>query len=337
MKLSSPPTRYAFTSVIAAAMKYGPTRVSRIAYELDMPVETCRYYLKRFHNMGFRFFPVVDYWALGLQPCILFVRFSKNLDPQKRENILRWLDTVYTIYRASLESEIEFFLKLVPPKGETNTMEKMMYMLLESGVVESFELSEVVGGYYRPEWIKAYDFAKDGWGDEIDIEIPKIPYLNGGDKHFDLSDLLIISELEVDPTVKMLKISQTYGVSPQLISYHREKHVEGCRLINGYVPIRRVKHEELAIHIIRYLNSVRLKHVRYIHQVYHLNHAAILRLHTPLDYEPDPAYPDYHIKSMSVRIFTIPTEHFVGDGWRRVDTFVQELEKILKKVEGLET
>jgi hypothetical protein len=83
MKLSSPPTRYAFTSVIAAAMKYGPTRVSRIAYELDMPVETCRYYLKRFHNMGFRFFPVVDYWALGLQPCILFVRFSKNLDPQK--------------------------------------------------------------------------------------------------------------------------------------------------------------------------------------------------------------------------------------------------------------
>jgi hypothetical protein len=40
---------------------------------------------------------------------------------------------------------------------------------------------------------------------------------------------------------------------------------------------------------------------------------------------------------MSVRIFTIPTEHFVGDGWRRVDTFVQELEKILRKVEGLET
>jgi hypothetical protein len=114
MKLSSPPTRYAFTSVIAAAMKYGPTRVSRIAYELDMPVETCRYYLKRFHNMGFRFFPVVDYWALGLQPCILFIRFSKKLDQTKRENILRWLDTVYTVYRARLQSEMNTISKRCP-------------------------------------------------------------------------------------------------------------------------------------------------------------------------------------------------------------------------------
>jgi hypothetical protein len=79
-------------------------------------------------------------------------------------------------------------------------MEKMMYMLLEAGVVESFELSEVEGGYYKTRMDKVpTTFAKDGWGDEIDIEIPKIPYLSGGDKHFDLSDLLIISELEVRP------------------------------------------------------------------------------------------------------------------------------------------
>jgi predicted transcriptional regulator len=42
-----------------------------------------------------------------------------------------------------------------------------------------------------------------------------------------LQTLLIISYLEENPTSKMNNVSQKIGLSPQLVSYHREKHVEG--------------------------------------------------------------------------------------------------------------
>jgi predicted transcriptional regulator len=63
-----------------------------------------------------------------------------------------------------------------------------------------------------------------------------------------LQTLLIISYLEENPTVKDEDISQKIGLSPQLVSYHREKHVEGGRLVTGYIPRRRTKHEDMKIH-----------------------------------------------------------------------------------------
>jgi hypothetical protein len=336
MKLSSPPTRYAFTSVIAAAMKYGPTRVSRIAYELDMPVETCRYYLKRFHNMGFRFFPVVDYWALGLQPCVLFIRFSKKIDQTKQENIIRWLDAVYTVYRARLQSLNEHYIETVPPLNDVAKFELMMRMLMEADILDNFSLSTVKTGYYKPEWIKMYDFSKNTWSSIIEYEIPKIPLTSGtGPSDFDLTDLLITSELELDPLSKMLEISNKHRISPQLISYHREKHVEGRHLIAGYIPLRRTKHEDMQIHLIYGQDDKWGSELRqYLFKYSELEHAHVVRLHIPVQF--DIQHRTHLISSYIVsepRIYTIPTEHLDADNkWTPLEKFVEQLEKIIKVV-----
>jgi hypothetical protein len=69
-------------------------------------------------------------------------------------------------------------------------------------------------GYYKPEWIKMYDFAKDRWGEILRIEIPKIPLTSKvGQSTSILQTLLIISDLEEIQPLKMMKISQTYEVS----------------------------------------------------------------------------------------------------------------------------
>jgi DNA-binding Lrp family transcriptional regulator len=334
MKLSSPPTRHAFTSVIAAAMKYGPTRISRIAYELDMPVETCRYYLKRFHNMGFRFFPVVDYWALGLQPCVLFIRFSKKLDPRKRENFLRWLDTVYTVYRASLGNEQEYYIETVPPQGEVEMLKKIMAVLQEAEVLNNFILSEVLDGYYKPEWIKSYDFIRSCWGEKIDIEIPKIPM--GSCKNaakLDTLDLIITSELEKEPTTRMKKIANRYGILPQLISYHREKHIEGGRLITGYVPARRIRHEDLKIYLIQHaIGESNIDCDGYTMQVKYTDTSNIVTVHIPYTVKLNSLNSILEISLETVRQFTIPREHYTSERWTSLHVFIEELEKILRTV-----
>jgi DNA-binding Lrp family transcriptional regulator len=334
MKLSSPPTRYAFTSVIAAAMKYGPTRVSRIAYELDMPVETCRYYLKRFHNAGFRFFPVVDYWALGLQPCILFVRFSKKLDPQKRENFLRWLETVYTVYRAGLGNELEYYLETVPPQGDVKILRNMMETLVDAGMLENYNLFEIDDGYYKPEWIKCYDFTRNCWSDEVEIDIPKIPLSHkDGRAYFDLTDLLILSYLEVNPTIRMNGISQKIGLSPQLVSYHREKHVDGGRLVTGYHLGRRTRLENMKVGIfIRHRQQDSGAYaLPNIHRVSYGTYYDVVRLHIPSDTLFDIIHGiSFMINPFDVRMFTVPAEHFLDRKWLRLESFVENLEKIIR-------
>jgi DNA-binding Lrp family transcriptional regulator len=332
MKLSSPPTRYAFTSVIAAAMKYGPTRVSRIAYELDMPVETCRYYLKRFHNTGFRFLPVVDYKALGLQPCILFIRLSKRLDTDKRENLLRWLDTLYTVYRASLDSEYEYYIESVPPLNDVKLLEQMMNRLLEVGILENFSLTQVKNGFYKTEWIKMYDFSQDRWECEIEMETPNIPFSLDKASSFDKLDLLIIGELEKDPTVKMMKISQVCGTSPQLISYHREKHVEADRLILGYIPTRRTKHNDTSIYLMYKYKIEHDEFLRFLHKLSVVEPYNIIRIHAPTNYKLKPQGVVYSIDPMRVKTFTIPKEHFIDKSWIRLENFTELLEKMIEMI-----
>ncbi|MEM4573924.1 MAG: hypothetical protein QXF45_05240, partial [Candidatus Caldarchaeum sp.] len=138
MKLSSPDTRWAFTSVIAAAIKYGPTRVNRIAFDLDIPVETCRYYLKRFHQAGFRFLPVVDYHAIGLSPHAVFVRFPRQTPEAKRNILMRWLEGIYAVYRASLNGTNDLFYQTVPPENDKNTFVELFDFLRDAGVLENY-------------------------------------------------------------------------------------------------------------------------------------------------------------------------------------------------------
>jgi hypothetical protein len=299
-----------------------------------MPVETCRYYLKRFHNAGFRFFPVVDYWALGLQPCILFVRFSKKLNPQKRENFLRWLETVYTVYRAGLGNELEYYLETVPPQGDVKILRNMMQTLVDAGMLENYNLFEIDDGYYKPEWIKCYDFTRNCWSDEVEIDIPKIPLSHkDGRANFDLTDLLILSYLEVNPTIRMNGISQKIGLSPQLVSYHREKHVDGGRLVTGYHLGRRTRLENMKVGIFirRRQQDSGAYALPNIHRVSYATYYDVVRLHIPSD-----ALFDIHhgisfmINPFDVRMFTVPAEHFLDRKWLRLESFVENLEKIIR-------
>ena len=335
MKLSSPPTRYAFTSVIAAAMKYGPTHVSRIAYELDMPVETCRYYLKRFHNAGFRFLPVVDYRALGLQPCVLFIRFNKKLEHVKRENFLRWLDTVYTVYRAGLDNEHEYYLETVPPQGDVKILTNMLETLMDAAVLDNYNISEVNDGYYKPDWIKHYDFIRDCWGDEVEIDIPRIPlHRTDAINNFDLTDLLIISYLEENPIIKMKNISEYLYIPPQLISYHREKHIEGGRLITGYIPTRRTKHRDMQIRIItRNRKGHGEEFIHYLHSLTRTEGYEYLRVHTPVGVTLDlKDAAMFSINPLIVVVFTVPVEHYADKKWKGLENFAESLEKIIRVV-----
>ncbi|MEM2871723.1 MAG: hypothetical protein QXS50_00150 [Candidatus Caldarchaeum sp.] len=331
MKLSSAPPRWAFTSVIAAAMTYGPTRIPRIAYELDMPVETCRYYLNKFHESGFRFRPVVDYRALGLSPHIAFIRFSNRLDLSKQVNFLKWLDSLYVVYRATLVKQREYFLEVVPPSEESQNYQKILQTLQEAEVLENYAYDEVVDGYYKPEWVKLYDFKLDSWSRKVEVEIPRIPLsMNRRRVKFDKTDLLIIEELELEPTTKMNKISEMHEISPQLVSYHRERHIEGGRIITGYLPTRRTKFDNVRYVLVNTVERRVEGFEDYLHAVWMKKQGTITRLHVPVHAELEMSQTSYPIFPDEVFTFTVPTEHYGEKGWASTKPYLEQLENLIK-------
>ncbi|MCS7137107.1 MAG: hypothetical protein NZ941_01910 [Candidatus Caldarchaeum sp.] len=335
MKLSSTPTRWALTSVIAAAMKYGPTKIPRIAYELDMPVETCRYYVKKFYSMGFRFLPVVDYFAIGLRPHVVFLRLGKRVRNASATNLLRWLDSVYVVYRAALNTERDYLMQVVLPEREGGLYHEMLGILREADVLENYDVDEVVDGYYKPEWMRMYDFTYGQWGEEIDIEIPEIPLSrNKQTIKFDKIDLLIIEELEIETTTKMKQISSRHNISPQLVSYHREKHVEGGRMITGFVPVRRTRQEDVQYVLVKKQkeSTVESSLIRYVHGQWMTKDETLVRIHKPIKQDLSPHQPAYTINPYDVISFSIPTEHMVAGRWTSISVFIEKLEKLIGEV-----
>jgi hypothetical protein len=168
-----------------------------------------------------------------------------------------------------------------------------------------------------------------------EIDIPKIPLSRkDGKANIDLTDLLIISYLEENPTTKMNNVSQKIGLSPQLVSYHREKHVEGARLITGFNPGRHTKHEDMGICILwsQQHDGNRSSLIPYLHKVSYHSQLEITRLHLPINVRPEASYfTPFYVNPMTIIRFTVPIEHFHDGKWMRLESFIENLEKIIIK------
>jgi hypothetical protein len=334
MKLGSPPMREAMARVVAAAMRWGPVRVPRIAAECDLPVETCRFYLKRFHTLGFRFLPVVDYVALGLTPHLVFIRRGRALETERSwSNFLRWFDSVYTVYSAGLENRDEYVFQTVIPLAELKRYRMLLEDLRDNNLIQTYRLLRIMDGEYTADWIRMYDFSKGAWSHEIEgLTLPKIPITTHEEPvNVDRLDLSILVNLEADPTTRMKKLASVTGQSQQLISYHRQKHVEG-RLITGYIPIRRVKWEDVRITLMMtqpnfdWLSEAR----RYMYSRFITEDDVILRLHTPatLNLRLHGTYSLIELRLDAIALRAIPIECYEGYGWRKIDFFMEEIKRI---------
>ncbi len=334
MKLGSPPMREAMARVVAAAMRWGPVRVPRIAAECDLPVETCRFYLKRFHSLGFRFLPVVDYVALGLNPHLVFIRRGRRLEAGRLwENFRRWFESVYTVYTAGLENRDEYLFQTVLPLKELKRYKMLLEELRDNNLIQTYRLLRIIDGQYTADWVRMYDFSKGKWSSELNgLTPPKIPITTHEEPvNVDPLDLSILVNLELDPTTRMKKLSSMTGHSQQLISYHRQKHVEG-RLITGYIPIRRVKWDDVRI-------TLMMAHPdldeppearQYMYSRFITEEDAVMRLHTPatLNLRLYGAYNLIGIRLDTIAVRAIPIECYGDDGWRKIDFFIEEMKRL---------
>lgn len=328
--------REAIAMVVAAAMRWGPVKVPRIAAECDLPVETCRFYLRRYHSLGFRFLPVVDYQALGLAPHIVFVRRGSRLGAGRAwENFLRWFETVYTVYSAGFENMDEYVFQTAVPQTELKKYRMLLDELLDDNLIQTYRLLRIMDGQYTADWVRMYDFSRGVWADELkDLNLPKIPITTHLDPTpIDPLDLSILVNLELDPKTKMRKLSSDTGHSQQLISYHRQRHVDG-RLVTGYIPIRQTKWEDVKVTLImipRYGGGEPDAARYYLHSRFITDNDRILRLHSPsnLTLMTQNGCTSLGLRLDSLHLYATPIEHYEDGRWKGLDFFLEQLKHVI--------
>ena len=329
MKLDSLPTERALAEVISAAMKWGPVRLSRIAMETGIPLETCRYYLNRFHKTGYRFFPEIDYNAIGLEPHVVILRLAKEWQEQPRElNIIRWLENIYVTYRAALSTPGEYLFHVAVPKGDGKQYRRLLEELIRLNVLEHYTMVGIEKGYYLARWIQYYDFFNNTWRKHpIDVAGHTIPITsNRLPSHLDPIDLKILARLEYNPKITNLEVSKELSISPQLVSYHRQKHIEGQGLILGYTPgwLTEPPNWITAIEISNNIDSS-----QYSHLILDCGTYCLERIHAPTESGIAPHVIPFREKSI-VR-YTIPIEHYNVENktWTKTKRFVEIVEAVV--------
>ena len=340
MKLSSLPRDEALLSVVSAVMKWGPVRLSRVAMETGIPLETCRYYLKLFHERGYRFFPIVDYNAIGLQPMLLILRLSREWRNNKREgNMIKWLEGIYVTYRAALAREGEYLFHLAIPEGEENRYRELMDELARLGVIENYMLSKIQNGYYTASWARYYDFIHHTWREKpIDIEMNKVPITtNRKPRILDEIDLKIIEQLELNPRKTNLEMSRELGISPQLVSYHRQKHIEGQGIITGYVAgwLTEPNNWLTFLQLHNGAEEPPVKTLDYMQVAFKIDLYNVYRIYTSstnvtlINMEER----TLTFKEYSILPYTIPLEHYKEEyRWKLIEPFIEQVSKMVVEV-----
>ena len=266
---------------------------------------------------------------------------------EREENIIKWLEGIYVTYRAALGREVEYLFHLAVPEGEENKYRELMEELVRLGIVENYMLSKIQQGYYTASWARYYDFIHHTWREKpIDVEMHKVPLTtNRKPDVVDEIDLRILLRLELNPRKTNLEISKELGISPQLVSYHRQKHIEGQGIITGYVPTWTIRQDNVISGVMLLPEIVRnnldledndgLIMDHFLHLSAELTNISMKRIILPAELVVNKLSQTKYLQLIhapSAVQFAIPLEHHETSKWTSLETFLTIIDEVVRKI-----
>jgi len=232
--------------ILACLGEYGPRNVTDVARRLSLNCETVR---KRVKRMASRFFLTfhanVYHTNLGLKKAFVFAEAV----PGHEEGLFNGLKANdFWIYAGRCYGRYEGCYGIYTvPKGKTTEFEEFVHQLEKTGIAQraqhfwstclhTVNLTEKWFDHRSEAWV----FPWDEWLKEIPTEGTELPYTLRDPKDFpitaDHTDVLILTELEVDGTVSMSEIARTLKKTPEAVLHHYKNHILKRGLIEKFQP-----------------------------------------------------------------------------------------------------
>jgi DNA-binding Lrp family transcriptional regulator len=230
--------------VLEGLAEHGPRNVAEVARKLGIPTETLRKNLKRLRSQFFLRFNVNVYHTnLGLRKAVVFAEAIPGyedllFDCLKQNGFWIFLGRCYGMFEGCTgiftipkdhAAKFEQFLNRIKGLGMARNVEVFWSTCFHS-VQSRCNWFDKQLGYWNFQW--------DEWIEEIKNERTELPYTLIDPKDFpilgDRIDVLMLKELEKDATVKITRLAEMFGISPQLARYHFHEHLVGKGLIESF-------------------------------------------------------------------------------------------------------
>jgi len=219
-------------------MEVGP-HIGEVARREGVFKETLRYrFHKYFLQRGFVVQANLDYQRLGLKRLIIVAKLAPNFEQHAVAIMSALSEMCYLTGFAETTLEGLYIMQVTVPTELREECGALYERLQQVGIFKEMQIlrfEEVRSVPMRPEY---YDFSDDSWAyDWQGEEITGVALVPSGRAHvekYDMSDLLILKELNIDASQTLVAIARKLNISNKTLQHHYKSHVLGRGLVKSY-------------------------------------------------------------------------------------------------------
>lgn len=217
----------------------GPN-ISEIARQLGQFKESVRYrYKEKLLNKGFAVHVAVDHEKLGLRRVIMLIDFADAYKPISQRLMRVLSDRGYLVSYSKILPDGRYLVHASVPEESLEDYGNFFTSLQKKGFFKSLEFNSFSWFRNPPMKTSMYDFDEGvwdfDWTTEAKVDKKSAALIPSTREKFDLIDLLILKQLQIDGNRTLAEMSETLGINYKTLTWHFRKHVQERHLIKGYV------------------------------------------------------------------------------------------------------
>jgi len=213
--------------------------IPEIARNLGQFKESVRYrYKEKILGKGFAVQAAVDHEKLGLKRAVAIIEFGPEYENYAQSILTAMSELCYVQSFAKCVPDGRYLVNFSTPAEQIGSLRALMTKLKEGGIFNETELLEFEWFRNLPMKAEYYDFDEGRWDFDFagphpeDYEAAR--FTTSGPTRFDLTDLMIIKQLQKDANKSLKAIADELGLNYKKLAWHYNTHVVGRNLLRGY-------------------------------------------------------------------------------------------------------
>jgi hypothetical protein len=234
--------RWRLNKELAVMTRYlvqlGPN-VNEVARLTGLHPETVRYrYHKFFLAKGITIQAVPDYAKLGFGRLVIIARLAPAFEKSAKSILGILSDLAYLRSYTRVMLDGEFVLQVAVPTDLIGQCKAVYESMKQMGLFTELEIMQFEETHSVPMDSDCYDFIRGTWAcdwgslgnKKVKVQLPTRPKI----AKYDKLDLLILKELDIDASRKLVQITANLNMSLHAVEFHFREHVMARGLIKNY-------------------------------------------------------------------------------------------------------
>ncbi len=235
-------TNSKIVQMVQAISQVGPD-IPEIARRINAYKETVRYWYKeKLVRKGFAVSSMVNHSKLGLRRVMLLIDLSDMFESYGPALFTAMNELCYVVGFEKTLPEGRYIVQASVPGEFVDSFGDLMIRLREMGLFKTVEIFHFEYTRNTPMRAEFFDFSTGEW--EFDWSSPPglkgevLPPADSAREKFDVTDLYLLKELQIDPDRSMIDVSEALRSKHNLennyktLVWHLTNHVQ--KLIPGY-------------------------------------------------------------------------------------------------------